>query len=191
MDIMFRIFSAFGPAIMIPLVFGLLFKKFNARGTLWGVVAGSLTGFVLVLANFFLIQAYAGQMKTDSRLEFWLRSGWNSAATFLSVAATILGMWLGTASRPTPEEEKARSREFFEDLKKPFLFEEKAERPMSPFRIIGLTLIAFGLLVAAVSAVVLVGYHDSRAFAIDLVVALILAAIGILMGWGSKKETII
>ena len=38
MDIMFRVFSAFGPATMIPLVFGLLFKKFNARGTLSGVI---------------------------------------------------------------------------------------------------------------------------------------------------------
>jgi len=190
MDIMFRVFSAFGPAIMIPLVFGLLFKKFNARGTLWGVAAGSACGIVLVLVNFFLIQAYAERMKADPTLEFRLRSGWNSAATFLSVAATVLGMWLGTASRPTPADEKARAQEFFEDLKKPFLFEEKAERPMSPFRIIGFTLIAFGILVAAVSAVVLVGYQDTRAFAIDLVVALTLVAIGSLMYWGAKKEAL-
>ena len=67
MDIMFRVFSAFGPAIMIPLVFGLLFKKFNARGALWGVIAGSITGVLLVLANFFLVQAYVDQMKSQSR----------------------------------------------------------------------------------------------------------------------------
>jgi len=188
MDIMFRIFSAFGPAIMIPLVFGLLFKKFNARGALWGVAAGLVTGVVLVLANVFLVQAYADQMKDDPRLDFWLRSGWNSAATFLSVAATVLGMWLGTAGRPTPEEEKARAGEFFEDLKKPFLFEEKAEKPMSPFYIIGFTLMAFGILVAAVSVGVLIGGHDSRAFAIDLVVALALVAVGGLMRWGSKTR---
>ena len=36
MDIMFRFFSAFGPAIMIPLIFGLLFRRFNARGALSG-----------------------------------------------------------------------------------------------------------------------------------------------------------
>jgi SSS family solute:Na+ symporter len=187
MDIMFRIFSAFGPAIMIPLVFGLLFKKFNARGALWGVAAGLATGILLVLANVFLVQAYAERMKTDAALDFWLRSGWNSAATFLSVAATVLGMWLGTAGKPAPEEERARAGEFFEDLKKPFLFEEKAEKPMSPFFIIGFTLVAFGILVAAVSAAVLIGYHDTRAFTIDLIVALTLVAVGGLMRWGSKK----
>jgi len=189
MDIMFRIFSAFGPAIMIPLVFGLLFRKFNARGALWGVAAGLITGVVLVLANVFLVQAYAEQMKTDPRLDFWLRSGWNSAATFLSVAATVAGMWLGTAGKPTPEEEKARAGEFFEDLKKPFLFEEKAEKPMSPFYIIGFTLMAFGILVAAVSVGVLLGARDNRAFTIDLIVALALVAVGGLMRWGSKTRS--
>lgn len=187
MDIMYRIFSAFGPAIMIPLLFGLLFKKFNARGALWGVAAGLATGIVLVLANFFLVQVYAERMKTDARLDFWLRSGWNSAAAFLSVAATILGMGLGTAGKPTPEEEKARAGKFFEDLKQPFLFEEKAEKPMSPFYIIGFTLVAFGILVAVISAAVLIGYHDTRAFTIDLAVALALTAAGGLMRWGSKK----
>jgi len=188
MDIMFRIFSAFGPAVMIPLIFGLLFKKFNARGTLWGVAAGFVTGSVLVLANLFLVQIYAREITTSATLEFWLRSGWNSAAAFLSVAATVLGLWLGTASKPTPEEEKIRVKEFFEDLEKPFLFEEKSERPISPFRIIGLTLVAFGLLVAAISVGVLIGYKDGRAFAIDLVVALTLVAVGCLMRWGAKKE---
>jgi len=189
MDIMFRIFSAFGPAIMIPLVFGLLFRTFNARGTLWGIGAGFATGFLLVVANFFLIQVYADRMAVDPRLEFWLRSGWNSAATVLSVAATILGMWLGTAGKPTPEDERTRVQEFFADLEKPFLVEERAERPMSPFRIIGFMLMAFGLLVAAIAVGVLVGYEDTRAFTIDLIVGLTLAAGGSLMRWGSKKET--
>ena len=188
MDIMFRIFSAFGPAIMIPLVFGLLFRKFNARGTLWGIVAGFATGFLLVIVNFFLIQSYADRMAADPRLEFWLRSGWNSAATVLSIAATILGMWLGTASKPTPEDETTRVREFFADLEKPFLVEEKAERPLSPFRIIGFMLVAFGTLVAAIAVGVLIGYRDARAFRIDLVVGLTLVAAGSLMRWGSRKE---
>ncbi|MEW5901877.1 MAG: hypothetical protein AB1715_10480 [Acidobacteriota bacterium] len=181
MDIMFRIFSAFGPAIMIPLVFGLLFKKFNARGTLWGVIGGSVTGVVLVLANFFLVQAYAEEMKTDSRLDFWLRSGWNSAATVLSVFATIGGMWLGTASRPTPEEEQARRDEFFADLRKPFLFEEKEQKPLSPFRIIGFMLLVFGLAIAAIAVFVLLYHRDTRAFRIDLLVAGVLVVLGALM----------
>jgi SSS family transporter len=187
MDIMFRIFSAFGPAIMIPLIFGLLFKKFNARGTLWGVIAGSATGVILVLANFFLVQAYSQQMKTNPSLDFWLRSGWNSAATVLSVAATILGMWLGTRSKATPPDEQDRVKEFFADLEKPFLFEEKEKKPISPFRVIGFMLCVFGLAIAAISLLVLFHYKDSRAFRIDLLVAGVLVVLGILMRLGKQK----
>jgi Na+/proline symporter len=187
MDIMFRLFSAFGPAIMIPLVFGLLFKKFNARGALWGVFAGSITGMTLGLANFFLVQTYADQMKANPSVEFWLRSGWNSAATLLSVIATILGMWLGTVSKPTPDDERARMTEFFHNLKKPFLFEESAKKGLSPFRIIGLMLIAFGIAISAISLLVLFHYKDTRAFRIDLVVALVLIAFGMWMRIGSRR----
>lgn len=181
MDIMFRIFSAFGPAIMIPLVFGLLFKKFNARGAIWGVLAGSLVGVLLVVVNFFLVQMFVEEMKVNSRLDFWLRSAWNSMATVLSVAATIVGMWLGTRARPTPAEELARREAFFADLAKPFLFEEQEKKTFSPFGIIGLTLIAFGVAFAAISFFVLIHYQDGRAFRIDLLVAGVLILLGLLM----------
>jgi len=181
MDIMFRIFSAFGPAIMIPLVFGLLFKRFNARGALWGVVAGSLTGVLLVLANFFLVQMFVEEMRVNARLDFWLRSAWNSVATVLSVAATILGMWWGTRSRPTPAEEMARREAFFADLERPFLFEGQERKAFSPFGVIGLTLIAFGFAFAAVSFLVLLYYQDGRAWRIDLTVAGVLILLGLLM----------
>jgi len=190
MDIMFRVFSAFGPAIMIPLIFGLLFKRFNARGTLWGVIAGSAVGFVLVLTNFFLIQAYADQMKMNLRLDFWLRSGWNSAATILSVAATVAGMWLGTITRPTPGQEKERVSEFFEDLQKPFLFEEKVKKALSPFKIIGFMLITFGLSIAAISIFILLRYKNFQAFKIDLIVASVLIVLGALMSLGKKERAV-
>jgi SSS family transporter len=188
MDIMFRIFSAFAPAIMIPLVFGLLFKRYNARGTMWGLIAGSMTGIVLVLANFFLVQMYAAQMKTNPTLEFWLRSGWNSATTVLSIAATILGMWLGTIAKPTPQEERHRVAEFFGDLAKPFLYQEKAERPLSPFKIIGFMLLVLGLCMAAISVLVLVYYKDRSAFKVDLIVALTIAGMGGLMRFRKKSK---
>ncbi len=187
MDIMFRVFSAFGPATMIPLIFGLLFKKFNARGTLWGLTAGCITGVVLVLTNFALVQVYAEEMKADPRLEFWLRSGWNSAATVVSVTATILGMVIGTASRPTPDGEKQRVEAFFADLKTPFLFEGKTGDSLSPFGVIGFMLIAFGALVAAVSLLVLTVYHDAFAFRIDLAVSSALISMGLLMRMGRKR----
>jgi Na+/proline symporter len=187
MDIMFRIFSAFGPATMIPLIFGLLFKRFNARGTLWGLAAGFVTGFFLILTNFFLVQISAEAMKTNPTLEFWLRSGWNSAATVVSVAATVIGMALGTATRATPIDERSRVESFFADLEKPFLFEERKDKPLSPFKIIGFMLTAFGLLVVAVSFLVLLRLKDARAFRIDFVVAMVLVALGLFMRLGQKK----
>lgn len=188
MDIMFRIFSALGPPTMLPLICGLLLKKVNSRGSIWGLIAGATTGAVLVVTNFFLVQMYAEQMKINPSMEFWLRSGWNSVATVVGVIATALGMWLGTRSRPTPPEEKERSEAFFRDLQRPFLYEEKAEKPLSPFRIIGFMLIFFGLLIAAVSFLVLGRYKDGRAFKIELAVSLALIVIGFLMRLGKKKE---
>jgi len=181
MDIMFRIFSAFGPAVMIPVISGLLFKKINARGALWGAIAGSLTGIILVAANLFLLQAHAARIQADPRLDFWLRSGWNSAATVLNVAATILGMWLGSVSKPASADEIGRRDAFFADLAKPFLQEEKGRRGFLPLRIIGSMLLAFGLAVAAVAVFVGLKYHDARAFRIDLVVSAALVAMGSLM----------
>jgi SSS family transporter len=189
MDIMFRFFSAFGPPIMIPLIFGLLFKKFNARGIIWGVIAGVTTGVALILGNIVLVQIYAEQMKTDPRLDFWLRSGWNSAATVLNIMVTILGMWIGTISKKTPEEEKKRVEAFFQDLQRPFLLEATAERKMSPFRVIGFTLAAFGAAIAAISIFVLLIYHDKHAFWTDLSVGVFLILLGGLMRLGSAKNT--
>jgi len=191
LDIMFRLFSAFGPAIMLPLIAGLLARKVNARGALAGTVAGAVTGVTLVVANIFLVQTYGAEMAQNSRLEFWLRSGWNSAATVLNVAATILGMWLGSRSRPAAAEEKRRSEEFFANLAKPFLVEEKegkARAPLAFFRIIGLMLLAFGLAIAAVAVFILLHYHNAGAFRTDIIIAGVLMAMGALMQLGKKEK---
>ncbi|GAF74115.1 unnamed protein product, partial [marine sediment metagenome] len=163
MDIMFRFFSAFGPPIMIPLILGLLFKKFNSRGVIFGMIAGTAVGVILIMANFFLTQKYAGLMETNARVDFWLRSGWNSAATMLNIFATLLGMWIGTVTKETPAEEKERVEEFFKDLERPYELDSTAAKTTSPFRIIGLTLAAFGCAIIAISFLVLIFYNDMRA----------------------------
>jgi hypothetical protein len=176
---------------MLPLIAGLLARKVNARGALAGTIAGAVTGVALVVVNIFLVQAYAADMARDPRLDFWLRSGWNSAATVLNVAATILGMWLGSMSRPASAEEKARSEEFFANLAKPFLGEGKegpAQAPLAFFRIIGLMLLAYGLAIAAVAVFVLLHYRNTGAFRIDIIIAGVLMAMGGLMRLGKKEK---
>ena len=189
MDIMFRFFTAFGPPIMIPLILGLLLKKFNARGVIWGVIAGATTGIILIMANFILIGIYSEQMAVDPKLEFWLRSGWNSAATVLNILATVFGMWLGTVTKPTPQEEKTRVNAFFDDLKKPFQLEATAEdSSLSPFKIIGFTLAVFGIIIVLISLLVLFVYHNTQAFRLDLILGSALFLIGGVMWIKPKKS---
>jgi len=176
MDIAFRFMSAFGPPIMIPLIGGLLFRRFNSRGVVAGIAAGAVTGSFLVLTNLVLTQVFAAEMAASRTLDFWLRSAWSSIATVANVAATVLGLWLGS-QRKAPAEERERARLFFEDLGRPFEREEKGEKmwPVA-FRIIHVAIIIFGLLVAAVAVLIRILYHDARAFRIGLIVGLSMVA---------------
>jgi len=190
MDIMFRFFAAFGPPIMIPLIFGLLIKKFNARGVIWGVIAGATTGIVLIVMNFILIGINTDQMAVDPNLEFWLKSGWNSAATVLNILATILGMWIGTITKPTPTEEKDKVNSFFNDLQKPFKLETTEEKStLSPFKIIGFTLSVFGVLIALIALIPLLVNNNVQAFRLDLILGLTLFLLGSVMWIASKKKS--
>ncbi len=176
MDIAFRFMSAFGPPIMIPLIGGLLFRRINSRGVVAGVAAGAVTGSLLVLTNLVLTQVLASEMAASRTLDFWLRSAWSSIATVANVAATVLGLWLGSR-RPAPADELERAGRFFEDLARPFEREEGAERtwPLA-FRIIHVAIIIFGLVVAAVAVLVQLLYHDGRAFRTGLTVGLSMVA---------------
>ncbi len=189
MDIMFRFFAAFGPPIMIPLIFGLLFQKFNARGVIWGMIAGATTGIILITVNFILVGIYSEQMAVDPKLEFWLRSGWNSVATVLNILAVILGMWIGTITKPTPQEEKNRVNSFFNDLKKPFQLETTTkDSTLSPFKIIGFTLATFGVVMALISLLILLVYHNTRAFRLDMILSFTLFILGGIMGIKFRKK---
>jgi SSS family transporter len=189
MDIMFRFFTAFGPPIMIPLILGLLFKKFNARGVIWGVIAGATTGVILVLANFIIVGMYSEEMANNTNLEFWLRSGWNSAATVLNILATVFGMWIGTATKPTPKEEVKRVDAFFSDLKQPFELDAEAKSStLSPFKIIGYTLAAFGFIFVLISLFILLVYNDTRAFWLDVILGFVLIILGAVMGLRSTTR---
>lgn len=179
MDIMFRFFAAFGPPIMIPLIFGLLMKKFNARGVVWGVIVGASVGIILILANFVMLSIYSEDMKLDPNLDFWLRSGWSSVATVVNILATIIGMWYGTVTRPTPKEEEEKVKAFFDDLKKPFVLEEETQSSSSllPFKFIGFTLGVFGAAVILIALVILLIYNNIGAFWINLYLGLSLLII--------------
>ena len=129
-------------------------------------------------------------MEVNERVDFWLRSGWNSTATVLTILATLGGMWLGSEYRETPPDEKERVEAFFGDLKKPFEYDISADKGrVSPFRIIGFTLAILGCVMAGIAVIVLVFYHDSRAFYLNLLVGVIMICLGAIMRlMGGKTE---
>jgi hypothetical protein len=158
-----------------------------------GVAAGAVTGSLLVLTNLVLTQVFAAEMAASPALDFWLRSAWSSIATVANVAATVIGLWLGSR-RPAPADERERASRFFEDLARPFEREEKEEKtwPLA-FRIIHVAVIAFGLAVAAVAVLVRFLYHDGRAFRTGLVVGLAMAAadlvLQLVLNKAARKKT--
>ena len=188
MDIAFRFMSAFGPPIMIPLIGGLLFRRFNSRGVVAGVTAGAVTGSLLVLTNLALTQVLAAEMAASRTLDFWLRSAWSSIATVANVLATILGLWLGSR-KAAPADERERARLFFDDLSRPFEKEEGREAtwPLA-FRIIHAAIIVFGLLVAAIAALSRWLYHDARAFRTGLAAGAAFIAADLLLQLALRKS---
>ena len=187
MDIMYRIFSAFGPPIMIPLVAGLLIKKINSRGVTWGVLGGIAVGLSTQTANMILVQKYAGLMAVNEQVDFWLRSGWNSAATMMNITTVILGMWLGSITKETPPDEKTRMLKFFTDMKQPYLLDPKEKPPFSPFGIMGKILAVLGFAMVGISILVFFVYNDMRAFGLNLITGLLLIVISIVMRIKSSK----
>lgn len=187
MDIMVRYFAAFGPPLSIPIVTGLLFKKINARGVIWGLTGGILTGVTLQAANVIVVQKYSGLMKTDPAVDYWLRSGWPSFASLATIIIVFLLMWLGTRIKETHPEEKARVESFFSDLKKPYELDTGQKCNIFPFNIMSIILGVLGAAMIIVSFITAFCYHDITAFRLNLIVGLILGITALIMRISSSK----
>jgi len=190
LDIMVKIFGAFGPAMMIPLLAGLLFKKINSRGAVAGVVAGMFSGVVLVVLNGILLGIYKDRLATDAALSYWLKQGWNSASTGVNILATLLGMGIGSALFKTPAEEKRRAEEFLSRMSvpsEPKIEPEKKRR--SPFGIVGVGLMIYGAIIAAVGIFFLFKGQAQKAFAVNLAAGALMALTGFLLRALTKERT--
>jgi len=128
-------------------------------------------------------------METNEQVDFWLRSGWTSAATVISIFTVITGMWLGTVTGETPSDEKERVKAFFGDLQNPFERDPEAAIRISPFRIIGLLLAMFGGVMIAVSILIAIFYYDMVAFRLDLTVGVLMVILGGVMRWSSSMNS--
>jgi hypothetical protein len=156
----------------------------------WGVFAGIALGIVLHSLNIYLVGKYASLMQENARIDFWLRSGWTSVSTVMSILTVTVGMWIGTVIGGTADEEQERVREFFSDLNRPFeVVTETGNRP-SPFAIIGLLLAMFGAVMIVVAVVIGVFYGDTRACCLDLAVGVAMTLLGVFLRWKSQPKTV-
>ena len=174
MDIMVRYFAAFGPPLSIPIVSGLLFRKFNSRGVRWGVIGGVFVGIGLQLSNVLVTEKYAQLMAANQKIDYWLRSGWTSIATLVTIITVFLLMWLGTRAKETSPDEKKRVDEFFTDIKKPFELDTTHLPVFYPFNIISFIVAVFGITMLAVSLIVLMFFHDMHSFLVNAIVGTVM-----------------
>ena len=191
-EIMVKAFTAFAPAIMLPLLGGLLIKRINSRGALTGIVVGLISGLTLVITNFVLVEVYKVQMETNATLNYWLKSGFNSVSIGVNMSLTVLGMFIGSKLAPSGQEEREKVKTFFENMDRPFeprkIVDDGTEKT-SPFYIIGLTLLVLGGLSLAVGFAVLLFLHDTRGFWIDLIVSSAMILIGLILYRGRKSKS--
>ena len=187
MDIMVRYFAAFGPPLSIPIVSGLLFRKFNSRGVRWGVIGGVLVGIGLQMSNVIVTEKYAQLMATNQTIDYWLRSGWTSIATIVTIFTVFLLMWVGTKTKPTPPDEKKRADEFFTNIKQPFELDTTQLPVFYPFNIISFIVAVFGVTMIVVSLIILVVFHDMHSFLVNVIVGMVMLILAGIMRMKSRN----
>lgn len=186
-DIMTKAFGAFAPAIMAPLLAGILIRRINARGALWGIVGGFISGSVLLTLNIILLGVYRDQFLTDPTLKYWLNQGWTSTAIIINISVTVAGLWLGSVIGKTSDEERARTDEFFRQLERPFVL-EAGERQKTPFPAIGVLVFFMGIGMTAVSLAVKYLYPNPGWFTINMTASGILLGSGAIIWLLSRKK---
>jgi len=186
-DIMVKSFTAFSPAIMAPLLGGLLVRRINARGALAGIVGGFTSGSVLLVLNVILVGVYHEQFMANPRLNYWLNQGWTSASIIINIAITVGGLWLGSVLKKTPEEEQVRADEFFRMLDTPYET-DTSETVRSPFPVIGIIVAVMGAGMTVVAFTVKAVYNNSEWFVVNMIAAAALLVIGGGVWWLSKAS---
>ena len=189
-DIMVKAYTAFAPAIMVPLLGGVLFRGLNSKGALTGIVAGFISGSVLLLLNILLVGIYREQFVTNQQLNYWLNQGWTSSSIIMNFSVTTIGLWLGSKYGGISDEERTRTEEFFVQLETPYVTDD-AVKVKSPFPVIGIVVTVMGAGMTVVAFLVKSIYGNQFWFRLDLLAAAILLVTGAaiwLFSW--KREPV-
>jgi hypothetical protein len=186
-DIMVKAYTAFAPAIMAPLLGGILFRRLNSKGALCGIIAGFISGSVLLVLNMVLVGIFREQFVTNPRVNYWLNQGWSSTSILLNFSITTLGLWLGSTFGKISGDERRGTEEFFSQLATPY--ETGTAVPVSsPFPVIGIVVAIMGTGMAFVALAVKIIYNRPGWFMLDMIAAVILLVLGAVMWLVSKKH---
>ena len=186
-DIMVKAYTAFAPAIMVPLLAGVLFRGLNSRGAYTGIIAGFVSGTFLLVLNIILVGLYQEQFVTNPRLNYWLNQGWTSTSIILNFGITILGLWLGSSYGKISKEESMRIDQFFKQLETPYETEISV-KIKSPFPVIGIIVAVMGIGMTAAAFAVNVLYDKPGWFKLNMLAAVILLVVGVSIWFVSRER---
>ncbi len=195
---MFRIMvTLFGVAtapVAVPMLLGLLSRRHTARSAVIGFLCGTVVGLLLFALSFHKSPlTFAGiSWVPDSEAFFFGRFEVKlEIAMFLSTAiVTYLVMELTSLLVPARSDELARAETFLKRLDTPIgeLPEDKEHETagaaiMSPFRIVGVCVAVIGVMMLALVPWI----SEPVPRKLDIILGMILVAIGGLMAWSSMR----
>ena len=186
-DIMVKAYTAFAPAIMVPLLGGIMFKRLNSKGTMTGIVSGFVSGSSLLILNIILVGMFSERFVENARLNYWLNQGWTSTSIIINFGVAIIGCWLGSVRGATPDDERKRIDAFFTQLDTPYVSDGE-DANESPFPVIGMVVMFMGLGMTAVAFFVSAVYNNPEWFKLDLIAASALFVTGLIIWLASRKK---
>lgn len=139
---------------VLPILALLVFRSLSAAGVICGLVSGLTIGSAAMLVSKFVLGRY--QVNENAILT------WDGAGIMANMAATALGMYLGTKIWPASTEERARSKEFLARMEIPVRQDEVPanSRNADSSRIVGFVTLTVGLLLVVAGA--LSGVHTAQ-----------------------------
>jgi Na+/proline symporter len=198
-DKMVSLFSVATAPVAIPMILGLLSKHFTARSAFWGFVCGTAVGVALftfsqLVTDPYWIYQFGWLPKTSELVLFDYKVKLDMAMFISTAAVTLLVMVFLTLQRPMRLTEKENVYSFFDKLTIPVgLMPEDRQQaasvtPISPFRIVGISLAAIGVMMAGV----LPWSGDWLTAGLNAGIAILLILVGLFMAWprssGIRRE---
>ncbi len=170
---MMQLFGIFTAPVAIPMIFGLLSKKFSKNGA----ISAFFVSFGLGIILFFALPDTMLIGATEIKREVFLIFG--------TTIAAVLTIYIASILLPASEEEKVRVNNFMKRLETPIgqlegdttnNTEESGSAGMSPFRVVSVSIIFIGLLLLNILFFVEIGI----AFYMNLVLGFVLIITGVI-----------